>query len=612
MRPLAPFRRLALGALLAALAVPSCARAQAVTVRAYVTPGPTVGVGRSFVLNLEIDGTQSLDRDPEVPDLGAFAQYLGSGSSTSMQVVNGRSSVSVTIQYRFQATREGTFDIPAIEVRTGGSAHRTDPIHLTVSASPPPATGGTGSTGGGRAAAGGEVSPDDLFVTAEASKARVLEGEPFVVEYRIWTHVDVTSYSFTSLPEPAGFLVQDLGPEGQPQIEQRTRNGTTYASAVIRRVALVPTGTGKKKLDPVGVQADVRVRRADDPFDRFFGGASLFGAPPVPTTVMSNPLEIDVVPLPPGRPQPFSGVVGSLEVSASLDRDSVAVNEAVTLTVRASGDGNIRSVPAPELQLPADFEVFPPDVSQSAAPDGRGPGGTKTFEYVLIPRAPGSREVPAISMGYYDLAAGRWGTATSTPIPLTVSGTAAAAPAPGARGSVAELREDIRFIHLGAPSLRRTGRPLFEGPGFWMFALLPMGAVAGALALRRHRDRLEGDVAYARGRRASRVARRRLAEARRLSTAEDPRPFYAEVARALRGFVADKLNVAEAGMQTAEMSTRLARASVDEGTAGEVVACLEHCDRMRFAPPAPDAGEKARFLARAGALMTTLDRRIRS
>jgi hypothetical protein len=149
-----------------------------------------------------------------------------------------------------------------------------------------------------------------------------------------------------------------------------------------------------------------------------------------------------------------------------------------------------------------------------------------------------------------------------------------------------------------------------RGTAFWTFALLPMAGVAGALALRRHRDRIEGDVAYARGRRASRLARKRLAEARRLSTGDDARAFYAEVARALRGFVADKLNVAEAGMQIGDLRAGLARARVPDATTGELVDCLEHCDRQRFAPPTPE-GERARFLERAGMLMTSLDREIR-
>lgn len=600
-------------ALVAAMLLgPAPATSQEVGVRAYLSPGPTVGVGRPFVLNVEITGSQSVGEEPDLPDVGSWAQYLGSSTSSSVQMINGRTSVSLTLQYRFQALREGTFEIPAFEVTAGGQARTTQPLEVTVTSSPPPQGGAGAQRGDG---GGAVVAPEDLFVTAEATKSRVRDGEPLVVEYRLWTRVDVTSFSFTRVPEPQGFWVEDVTPDGQPRVEQLTRNGQQYTTAVIRRIALVPTGPGERTIEPIGLEMQVRVRRMDafrDPFADFFGGNPLFGSTVVPTAVLSNPLTIAVEPLPPGRPEPFSGVVGTLALGASLDRDSVATNEAVTLTVTARGEGNIAAVPNPTLGLPPDFEVFPPEVSESVRPFGPGLSGEKSFRYVLIPRAPGSREIPAITFGYFDAGAGGYRTASTEPIPFTVSGTAVGgAPGAIARGGVAQLREDIRFIHLGSESLRPAGRVLFERPAFWLIALLPLVGIAGALALRRHRERLEGDVAYARGRRASRVAKKRLAEARALAATGDARAFYAEVARALRGLVADRLNLAEAGLQTTEVGARLSDRGVEDDVVGETRAILEHCDRQRFAPPGTDPEEKTRFLERVGDLMTRLDRSVR-
>jgi len=596
----------ALGA--ASAAVP--AAAQDVAVRAYLSPGPSVGVGRPFVLNVEITGTQSVTEEPELPDLGAFAQYLGSSTQSSVQMVNGRTNVSLTIQYRFQALREGTFEIPAFSVTAAGQTRRTEPLRVTVTATPPPQPGARAPGG---ATSGDLVGSDDLFITGEATKSRVRDGEPLVVEYRLWTRIDVTSFNFTRVPEPQGFWVEDVTPEGQPQIEQLTRNGQQYTTAVIRRIALVPTGAGERTLEPLGLEVQVRIRRNDpfrDPFGDFFGGSSLFNSV-VPTAVLSNPVTIAVDPLPPGRPQPFSGVVGSLSLTATIDRDSVATNEAVTLTVTARGEGNIGAIPDPTLGLPSDFEVFPPEVSQSVRPFGPGLSGEKSFAYVLIPRAPGRREIPAITMGWFDDDAGAYRTATTRPIPLTVTGTAFEGPGGSSRGGVAQLREDIRFIHLGAASLRPADQELFDRATFWLVLFLPLIALAGGLAYRRHRDLLEGDVAYARGRRASRVAKKRLAQARALATAGDARAFYAEVARALRGLVADRLNLAEAGLQTAEVTRRLAERGVDPTVVEEVEACLQQCDRQRFAPPGTDPEEKTRILERAGDAMTRLDRSMR-
>jgi len=565
-------------------------------------------VGSQFVLNLEVNGARSLDQNPTLPDLTGFAQYLGSGTSTSMQMSGAQTIVSLTVQYRFQALQEGSFEIAPIDVVVGGQTLATDPLSITVSDAPPPGQGGQPGTGAGAE----EVTAEDLFVTAEASKTRVMDGEPLIVEYRIWTRVDVSSYGLTHVPEPEGFWVEDLGQATDPQVEQVVRDGQQYVTAIIRRIALVPTGVGERTLEPLGVEAQVRMQRTSrDPFRDIFGRSSLFGTSTVPTAVLSNPLTIDVVPLPTGRPEPFSGVVGSLDISAGLDRDTVDANDAVTLTIRVSGQGNLRVVPEPVLDLPSDFEVFPPEVSETMNPAGSGLSGSKTFEYVMIPRAPGARTIPSVSFGYFDSGAGVYRTAATGDIALTVTGVVAEGPGGAARGGIAQLREDIRFIHLGGGNLRPLDRFLFSEATFWMFMLLPMVGVLGAMGLRRHWDRLEGDVAYARRRRAGRVAKKRLAEAQRLAGGDDARAFYAEVARALRGFVADKLDLSEAGMQMTDLEAGLTGRQVSASTVGEVLDCLEHCDRQRFAPQEGDSAEWARFLDRASVTMTSLDREVR-
>lgn len=571
-----------------------------VSARAFVTPLGEIGVGTTFSLNVEISGTQDVRRDPQLPALDDFAQYLGSSTQSSTRMAGGRTSTTFTIQYRFQAIAEGSYTIPAFDVEAGGQTFRTEPIDVVVAASP-------GQPSGGQTGVGG----DDLFITAEASSSSIVEGQPFIVEYRIWTRVDVTSFGMTRVPEPQGFWVEEVTPQGQPEVEQRERNGTQYATAVIRRVALIPTGAGTREIEPIGVEAQVRVQGARDPFSDFFGRSSLFGSTTRPVTVLSNPLTVEVRPLPSGAPEPYSGVVGSLDVAATVDRDSVDANEAVTLTVRLSGDGNIRAIPEPTLDLPADFEVFPPEVTESVASTGRGLRGSKTFEYVVIPRAPGQREVPPVEFGYYDVAAGAYRTAASEAIPLSVAGTVVEGPAALGRAGVSELRRDIRFIRLGSLDVRPTGPGLFGTAGFWLLALLPLVAVAGAVGLRRHQELLAGDVAYARGRRASRVAKKRLAEARRLAGEDDARAFYAEVARALRGVVADRLNLPEAGIQTRDLTDALRGAGVTADTVDAVRSCLDDCDRQRFAPPSTDTTERERFLERAGSLMGVLDRELR-
>ena len=591
------------GALALAAAAALWTGAQDVGVRAYLS-APQVGVGQQFVLNVEVSGTQQLDGDPVLPAMEGFARYLGAGTSTSMQIVNGRTTVSLTHQYRFLATQEGTFEIGAVRVPAGDRVLETEPVSLVVSDAPQPGTGAAPGAEGGPADA---VAPDDLFVETTVSKTRAFENEPVTVEYRIMTLVNVESYSITDLPLATGFLTEELEQPESPRVEHVTRNGRQYVSAVVRRTVLFPTGPGTKTLDPLGLEAQVRTRnRSFDPFGDIFGRSGLLDRR-VPVAVASRPVEIEVLPLPPsGRPASFRGHVGGLAVSTSVDRSTVQANEAVTFRVAMEGTGNLRSLSPPEIDFPAELEVFPPEASTRVSPGGGSLEGARTFDYVLVPRVPGRMTLPLVEVSSFDTNAQAYRTSRAGPIELAVEGGDAVAEGAGAVPSaVSSVREEIRFIHMGEVRFAPVGRRLVAAPGFWVALLLPVAAVAGAGAYRRHRDRLEGDVAYARTRRAGRMAKKRLAKAKELASG-DPREFHAEVAGALQGFLADKMNVSAASLVRDEVGRVAAARGVSAKTLERLFECLDHCDRQRFAPAGTEREPPEELLERAARLMAEL------
>lgn len=590
------------------------AQVQVITANAYLGRSDLT-LGQQFILTVEVEGTQQLDADPAVPDVSAFARILGSGTTTSMRIVNGRRSVSVLIQYRMEAISAGSYEIGPITVLADGVEVSTMPVPLTISDRPPPPSSPPSrpaDDGQGQGDVG--VGPDDLFLTAEVSKREVRQNEPIIVEYRIYTRVNVTSYSLMELPPAAGFWVEEFELPAQPEAEAVVRNGERYVTALIRKVAMFPTSPGTKSIEPLRIEARVQVQRqrGRDAFRGLLDPSSIF-ASEVPTTVASPTIEVEVLPLPAaGRPTGFSGMVGDLAVTTTLDRDSVSANEAVTMKVEVSGSGNLKGIAPPSIDLPPTIEAFPPETSERLRTTERGVTGTRTYEYVLIPRAPGNLTIPGIDVSYFDPAAERYSTASAAPLELTVSGRVSDAALPGsrARGEVEALRSDIRFIEIDTPRFDRTGRSPLASAWFWVVLLAPLGLVGGAAGLRRHRDRLSGDVALARSRRATRVAKKRLVRARDLAGGDDPRTFYAETGRALTGFVADRLNLAAAGIIRDELRPALAARGGSEESISEYLACVDTCDRQRFSPADSSIAERQAFLARVEAAMSGLDREL--
>ena len=576
---------------------------QDVQVRAYLS-APQVGVGRQFVVNVEVSGVQQVDADPVLPPMDDFAEYLGAGTSTSIQMANGRTTVAVTYQYRFLARKEGSFEIGPVQVAAGGRSLATEPVALAVSSAPPAPQAGAADAGSG----GAEIAPEDLFLETTVSKRRVFENEPVTVEYRLFTRLDVESYSISSLPKATGFWTEELEQSNAPQVERMMREGREYVTAVVRRTVVFPAGPGVKTLDPLTLEAQVRTRARGgrDPFADLFGRSSLFSAR-VPVALTSRPLDVEVLPLPAaGRPASFDGHVGDLAVSTSVDRAAVQANEAVSFRVRLAGTGNLRSLGPPRIAFPPEFEVFPPETREDVAPGGGSLRGTRSFEYVLIPRVPGRATVPAVEVSAFDPSARAYRSSSSEPLVVDVAGVLGGTGGSGTGPSAVEpVREEIRFIHVGEPRLRPAGRRLVDTAGFWFVLLVPAAALGGAAAFRRRRDRLEGDVAYARTRRAGRIAKKRLARARSMAQG-DPREFHGEVAGALLGFLADKLNVAEASLVREDASRAACERGASPETLNRLFACLDDCDRQRFAPAGTPREAPEAVLERAAALMGDL------
>lgn len=573
--------------------------AQEVTVSASVSTD-TVALGTPFDLHIVVRGGGGVDRMPAVTP--SFASLRGTSTQSSMRLGPGGRETTLQLTYRLVPTVEGSFDLGPFEVSVDGTVYLTEVLVVTISEgagdaqSAPP--GGAGRAPGSEATRAGQPG-SELFLTATASKDAVYEGEPLIIEYRLWTELPVVSLSVTETPDPPGFWVEDVSPEGDLEAVGRNWNGREYTTAVVRRLALLPSGSGARTIEPLQLEASVR-----RPTSFGFFGASRTER----VSIASDEVDLRVDPLPAGTPASYSGVVGHLELTASLDRDSVEANDAVTLTLAATGVGNIGQLQPPDLGLAADIEVFPPEVSDRTHATQTGLAGTKEFQFVLVPRAPGRGQIPPIVLHYLDDATGEYRSAATSTMPLTVTGEAP--PVGGVRGGISTLREDIRFIHIEEHSLVPSGVRVFATPWFWVVLLGPLAAVAAAAGVGRSRARLAGDVAYARDKRARRIARKRFGDAQAL-VGGDAKRFYAEADRALRELVANRLNLAEAGLRTSELASALEATGVRAGLVERVVAALERCDRERFAPSGADEVERSEFLADLGGLISELDGELR-
>ncbi|KAA0230398.1 protein BatD [candidate division KSB1 bacterium] len=570
-----------------------------------------IGLNEDFTLSVEVSGSNA--GKPQLPAMENFAQLAGTSSSQSIQIINGRMSSSHTYHYTFIAIAAGKFEIGPVEVEAGGQVYRSQPIRIEIAQS---AAGGQPSAPGAGPAP--QTDPNvkaesSIFLRAEVDRKQVYQNQPVIVTFKIYTARNIRNYGNAKIPSFTGFWVEDYSMPRQPRTYQQVINGQRFLVAEVKRTALFPQSAGKNTIESMSLECEVQAqsrRRSRDLFDNFFDDP--FFAPMERVAIASRPVEIEVLPLPAaGKPANFSGVVGDYSITASVDRTTAKANEAITLKVRIAGQGNIKTLPPPQIDLPLDFEVYDPKVSQQVDTEDAQISGSKTWEYVLVPRYAGAHEIKPIALHYFNPRAKQYAVASTKPIALTIEPGSAeyanAAFGGASKEDVKLLGQDIRFIAIGALPLQRMGARNYTSAWFLTLLALPVLGFIGAWFWQRHQAKLTTNVAYARSRKATRAAQKQLHTAKKLLQANDSKGFYAEVQRALMGFLGNKLNVAEAGLVTDDIAQLLQGKNVAPELISNYLACLHNCDFQRFAPATATGGEMQQFYDKARGVIEELE-----
>ncbi|MCK5147428.1 protein BatD [bacterium] len=578
--------------------------------KAWVEP-TVVGLNQSFTLYIELSGKDSRQVQPELPAIDSWAIFLGSGSSQNMQIINGSMSISKIIHYQFQTRKEGRFTIPAVKAVMGGKTYTTQSISIKVdkNAAPAAPAGNNRRDQQRDRRTPVEITPEDLFVKVTTNRKIVYVNEPIVVTYTIYTRVSVSSYEFIKMPTTSGFWAEELNQNRRPKTRNEVVDGQRYTAATIKKTMLFPMSAGIKNLEPMSLKCAVKVQnRSRNIFDDFFNDSS------IKHSISSKPLKITVKPLPLDKqPSEFNGLVGQYSVKATVDKRNVQTNQAVTYKLTVAGAGNLQGLATPSPAFPDAFEVYPPEVKESVKPAGDVLSGSKTYEWVLVPRSAGHHSIPPVELVYFNPRLKKYERKSSAEISLQIArgqgGLADDGPALRSRQAVALLGHDIRYIKTEGVHLESMSQK-FPSWIYLYFILLPIFLVIPAWYVRRHQDRLIGDVAFARRRRAGRLAKKHLTKAKLLIQTDTQKNFYAEVGRAITGFIGDKLNMPTAGMMSEEIQRALLDKNVSAGIVENIMQLLAKCDMMRFAPTASDETEMDKFFIDAETALNRLDREI--
>lgn len=560
----------------------------------------TVQVGEQFRVTYSVNSQAS---NFTGPSFEGFRVLSGPNSSTnqSYQIINGKvtQSFEITYTYYLQATKEGTFDIPSATVTAGGKKYTSDPVQITVSKAQAPATSpGIPDNKGTQ----GNISKEDVFIRAFIDKSNPYQGEQVIITYRIYTKIPISQLNITKLSSFQGFWYKNLLDDSGP-LKQSSEfiNGEEYITADLRKIALYPQRSGEIAIDPLEMSciAQVRVQSERPSRDPFFD--SFFDDPffnrnirNVELNISSNALTIKVKPLPmENKPPDFSGAVGSFSLSTEIDRTQLKANEPVVLKAVISGKGNIELIDRLEVSFPPDFETYDPKVTNKINTSAAGISGSRTFEYLAIPRNAGQFSIKPLSFSYFDLTKNQYVTLAGPEYQVSVEkGDEEASGITYSGVSQKDIQfigSDIRHIRTQPFPLMRINSSFFGSLAFFMWLVGPLILFIGFIILHHIYRKRKGNIELVRKRQANKVARKNLRKANEFLEKEQAEAFYVEISRALWGYISNKFNIPLSELSIETVSQRLSKKNIHPDNIREFTEVLNSCEYARFAP-----GEKAK------------------
>ncbi len=541
-------------------------------------------------------------------------------TSRNVQWINGEmSSVSTTtLIYYVVATKPGRYTIPEASFQSKKVTVTAPAREIEIVAGGAAASQSQGqSQGQGISQPAGVQAADagtDVSLKLHVSTREVYVGQPVSATLKLYTRVNLSGINELKYPDFKGFLREDLETPELRSLETEVIDGVQYGTGVLQRFLLYPQISGEIRIEPVQMTAMVQQRTSirdpffDDPFfddhffDSFFSGVST-----VPRSVSSQPVTIMVKPLPEPRPADFHGAVGSFTLSSDLSKSEVEVNDAIDFTISIKGSGNINLAGEPVIHFPQGIEKYDPEVTVRSSGTA---SGSKTFKYLLIPRNSGTFEIPPVSYTVFDPQQHKYVTLRSEGYSITVTGSddqaEVAAPVYIPGEDVKYLGQDIRFIRSGNGNLTLTRQPLVKTTYYWLWFILALFLASVVLLLRREQLRRNADITALRNRKAARNAHRRLAKAKALLGSGMTEQANSELARALWGYLADKLSMPQSQITRENCHAGLRARNVEEGLITEFDSIISVTEYSQYAPRT-EGESPAALLERASLLISKLD-----
>ncbi|VBB45290.1 conserved exported hypothetical protein [uncultured Paludibacter sp.] len=538
--------------------------------------------------------------DLKTPDFQFFEILAGpfSSHSSSYQIINGKTSSSVENSYTYtlMAQKEGTFKIPAASISVKGEKYLSNNLTIKVLPESKAPKNQQQQLGGDNeerpVSKATSVSNDNVFVRMSVSKTNVYEQEAIMVTYKLYTLLDVAQFTDMKFPDFQGFLKQEIQQPQNKQLSYESYNGKNYGTVVLYQVLLFPQRTGEIQIDKATFTAILRVQNRSQVrsiFDDFFDSYTNVSKNMV---AQGAKIQVNALPLT-GKPASFTGAVGNFNLNSSITSTNVKANDPVTIKVVISGTGNMKLLKNPEIKFPESFEVYDPKTDNKFSTNSTGVSGTKTIEYMFIPRHSGVYDIPSAELSYFDLKDKTYKTLRTSAYKINVAkgegGETSVVGNYTNKEDVQQIAKDIRYIYTDKIKLKSEETPFFGSILFWMLYLIPLLITAILFVYFRKQVKENADIQFVKNKRANKVAQKRLKTAQKLLSEGKKEAFYAEVMKTVWTYLSDKLSIPVSSLNKENITFNMEQKGVSPDITSQFMEILNTCE---FASYAPNSGQQ--------------------
>ncbi len=569
-----------------------------------------VGKGQNFQIQFSANQQGSIS----LPATNDF-RFLGgpsTGTSHNMQIINGQmtQSTTFTYTYTYQAVNTGSFVFPAANFSVAGKTYAFNAINIEV-IEQQTSQGGQrrqqqqhdpwahffGTPHGGQQQQQQQQTPqditaEDLYLRIHVNNTNPWRGQGIIASIKMYTRVDVVRFEDMQFPQFNGFWTEEIETPQRINLQREVINGQNYNVGLIRKYALYPRHSGEIKIEPSELKCLVRQvvhGGGRNLIDQFFGSYQN-----ISKTIRSPEVNVRVKDLPFNNSPHFKGAVGNYSLSTKLSRDTLNVNEALSLEVSVRGTGNLRMVEQPEILFPKEFEVYDPQVINNFTAGANGISGTKTWDFTIIPRYPGIFELGQIIFEYFDPASGQYKKAMSNPITIAIRrddhdkdfGKTVYNYNQRSIDYIGD--DDIRFIKLGDLNLKDKSEPLITGTKIRLMYIASSLVFLTFVIVRRKKIKENANLALVRNKRANKISRKRMKAAARYMKQDNKTEFYKEVINALWGYIADKMAIEIADLKRETALEKLEEFGIENDINEKLMTVIDKCEYAHFAPAGHD------------------------